>query len=69
MKYLLLLFMISCTSNTEFGECIGVLEDKNPKLEYRASKLNIFLAVVFSETVIVPLWVILEEHSCPRGEK
>ena len=58
-----------CTSKTEYGECIGVLQDKKPDLEYKLSVWNTFLAVVFSETVIVPIVVVANEHSCPVGKK
>ena len=58
-----------CTSKTEFGECIGVLQDKKPELEYKLSVWNTILAVVFSETIIVPVLVVANEHSCPVGKK
>jgi len=60
---------IGCTSKTEFGECIGLTEDKNPKLEYKYNTLNLILALVFVETLVVPAVVILEELQCPIGEK
>lgn len=61
--------LTGCTTKTEYGECIGVLQDKKPDLEYKLSGWNTFLAVVFSETIIVPALVIANEHSCPVAKK
>lgn len=58
-----------CTSKTEYGECVGVLQDKKPELEYKLSAWNTFVAIVFSETIVVPVVVIANEHSCPVGKK
>lgn len=58
-----------CTSSTQYGECVGVLQDKKPDLEYKLSIWNTLLAVVFSETVVVPIVVVANEHSCPVGKK
>jgi hypothetical protein len=61
--------LAGCTSKTEYGECIGVLQDKKPDLEYKLSVWNTFLAVVFSETIVVPVVVVANEHSCPVAKK
>jgi hypothetical protein len=58
-----------CTTRTEHGECIGVLQDKKPDLEYKLSGWNTFLAVVFSETIVVPIVVVADEFQCPVGKK
>jgi hypothetical protein len=65
------LFSVSCASSTEYGECVGVQEDdrKDPALDYRLSGRNVALAVVFSETLVVPLVVVLAETLCPVGRK
>lgn len=62
-------FLSGCTTKTEYGECIGVLQDKKPDLEYKLSIWNTVLAVVFSETVVVPIVVVANEHSCPVAKK
>lgn len=58
-----------CTTKTEYGECIGVLQDKKPDLEYKLSGWNTFLAIVFSETIVVPIVVVADEFQCPVGKK
>jgi hypothetical protein len=63
------LLSASCKSDTEYGECVGMLEERDPRLTYEPSVHNIVLAVVFVETIFVPVLVVLEEHSCPTGRK
>jgi hypothetical protein len=73
VKYFVLLFLLitGCTSSTEFGKCIGAFDDefKQPDLVYKASTWNIALGVIFIETVIVPLFVVLDEAQCPFAKK
>lgn len=71
MKYLLFLalFLAGCTSKTDYGPCIGVMDDKNPLLRYKVSTWNVVLAVVFSETLFVPILVLVNQTSCPVGVK
>ena len=57
----------ACTGKTQYGDCIGALQDKKPNLTYELSVWNIFMAFVFSETVIVPVVVAANQHSCPIG--
>ena len=59
----------ACTSSTDYGQCIGVAEEANPSLEYGVSAKNVVLAVIFSETVVVPAVVIFSEVKCPVGKK
>ena len=63
------LVLTGCTTKTEYGECIGVLQDKKPDLEYKLSGWNTFLAIIFSETIVVPALVIANEHLCPVAKK
>jgi len=60
---------VSCTSGTKYGTCIGAFEDEDPKLIYAASVKNIVLAVIFSETIIVPAVVIISKTACPVGKR
>ncbi len=71
MKYLivLLLSLSACTSKTQYGNCIGVTEDKNPKLEYKISTWNIIVGVTLFELVAPPLVVLFDEVQCPIGVK
>lgn len=59
----------ACTSSTEYGDCIGINDTQSPKLRYRTSTGNIVLAVIFLETIIVPIVVVADELSCPVGPR
>lgn len=66
-----LLLAGGCTSETKYGDCKGLIEDseKDPALVYEMDVGNIVLAVVFSETFIVPAWVLITETYCPVDRK
>lgn len=66
---LALLAFSACTSKTEYGPCVGVLDEPDPALTYKADAGNIVLAIIFSETIIVPAIVIASELKCPVGQK
>lgn len=59
----------ACTSSTKHGECIGALSTPDPTLRYEYDLGNIILAVIFSETIVVPLIVVFDDLKCPVGEK
>ncbi len=61
--------MIGCTTHTEFGPCIGAFDDKDEHTVYKPSTWNIVLGFLFSETIIVPVVVVLDEVQCPIGRK
>jgi hypothetical protein len=56
-----------CTSKNEFGECIGAFDDKKPGVEYKLSVWNTVLAVIFVETIVVPVVVVANQARCPIG--
>jgi hypothetical protein len=58
-----------CTSRTEHGECIGAFDEGVPDLQYKLSIKNTVLAVLFSETIFVPVIVVANEARCPVGKK
>ena len=64
-----LFFLNGCTTSTSFGECIGINDTPNPNLVYKASYWNLFLAFVFSETIIVPVVVVLNNIKCPVSKQ
>jgi hypothetical protein len=66
---LLVATLAACTSSTEYGKCIGIADDKDPKLHYKLSVWNAFLGFIFVETIIVPVWVLADETFCPVGKK
>lgn len=68
MKYLLIaLLLVGCTSKTEFGDCVGLQEDRDPRLIYKADTGNIVIGILFFEMVAPPLYVALDEFYCPVG--
>jgi hypothetical protein len=74
MKRIVLAVMLAavlagCTSRTEFGPCVGIGDDKDPKLTYKLSAWNLALAIVFIGVVIPPILVAVDETFCPVGKK
>jgi uncharacterized protein YceK len=72
MKKILAALMIAallagCTSSNEYGECIGAFDDKKAGVEYKLSIWNTAMAVIFVETVVVPVVVIANQARCPVG--
>jgi hypothetical protein len=66
---LVIAMLAGCTSSTSFGECVGIADDKDPKLTYKLSVWNTVLAIVFSETIVVPVVVLVNETYCPVARK
>jgi hypothetical protein len=73
MKYLLVLVALvllsGCTNHTEFGTCVGLADDKDPKLVYKVSEMNLFWAIVGFEFILPPIFVAVDETFCPVGVK
>lgn len=74
MKIILLLLsmlIVSCTSETKYGECIGAFDNdlKKPNLIYKVDAVNAAVGIIFFQTIIIPLVVILNETQCPIAEK
>lgn len=63
------LFLMGCTSRTEFGECVGLGEDKNPTLVYKLDAWNLVVGIVFFELIAPPVIVAVNETFCPVGKK
>lgn len=61
----LALAVSGCTTRTSGGECIGIADEKVPGVKYKLDGWNLFLAVVFSETIVVPVVVVADELMCP----
>lgn len=68
---LLLMTVTSCTYSTEYGECYGLLSEnkKDPDLIYEFDGGNVFWGLIFSETLVVPLIVVLDALKCPVRHK
>lgn len=75
MKKILLLaiaavFLTGCTRHTEYGNCIGLVNSRpDPSLVYEVSVWNVIMGVVFIETIIVPVVVLLNSTHCPTGKR
>ena len=59
----------ACTTRTQYGECIGIGDDKKPDLEYKLDVWNTFLGIAFFETLFTPIVVLANEAYCPVGKK
>lgn len=66
---LMLLMLAGCESRTKYGECIGAFAEKDPSLEYEMSVQNAIVAVMFSETIVVPAVMVLDQYRCPVAVK
>lgn len=63
------LMLSGCTSSTTYGSCVGINGDKDPTLRYDYDTGNIIMAIIFSETIVVPVVVVLSALECPVGTK
>ncbi len=73
MKILLAILAVvvlsSCTERTEFGECIGAFDDKNPELIYKVSVNNVVWGILGGELIAPPIVVLVDQTHCPVGRK
>lgn len=72
MKFLVLLsftVLAGCQSKTQFGECVGIGDTKNPNLEYKLSARNTVMGIFFFELIAPPVIVLVNETYCPVGTK
>lgn len=58
-----------CSSRTDFGECIGAFDEKNPALVYKVSAWNVAIGVIFFGLVAPPVYVLVDQTFCPVGKK
>jgi len=67
----LALLLSACVSSTPYGDCVGAFDqaEMKPDLKYKVSTRNVVMAVVFSEMIVPPIIVILNETHCPVGKK
>lgn len=57
----------SCTTRTEYGECIGAFDTPNPNLQYSTSGWNVAMGVIGFEMLVPPIVVIASCTKCPVG--
>ena len=61
----LIVLLSGCTSKTELGDCVGIGDDKDPKLVYKLSAGNLFWAILGIELIAPPIIVAVDETFCP----
>lgn len=66
---LLMLALQGCQKRTSYGECIGIEDEQERALRYRASTENLVEGIIFVETGFVPVFVVLDRFYCPVGRK
>lgn len=66
---LILLFATTYKTNTDFGECVGLGQQKVDSLVYEPNVGNILIGVVGFETLIIPAYIALTSLECPVGTK
>lgn len=69
LTLVLLMCLTGCASSTQYGECVGINDEKQPNLIYKYSVRNIVISAIFIETLFVPLVTVLTQLECPVGEK
>lgn len=65
----MLLATTGCKSSTEYGECIGIVEDGDPELKYKISVRNAIWTLIGVETLIAPVLWLTDYAKCPVGSK
>ena len=66
---LLVAALSGCSNTTEYGNCVGVDDERDPSLNYKLSAWNIAMGIIFVETIIAPIVVAVDELYCPVGNK
>lgn len=66
---LALALLAGCTTRTDYGPCIGLADDKDPKLVYKVSAWNVFLGVFFFGLIAPPIFVVVDSTFCPVAKK
>lgn len=67
MLLALILATSACKTETDFGSCIGIGDTGNPEVVYRTSTRNLILAIIFSETIVVPAVIVFTNIRCPEA--
>lgn len=67
---LAVVILAGCTQATDFGPCVGLFDDKDPKLAYKMNGWNVFVAVIGASFFFIPtIFVIKDETFCPVARK
>ena len=63
------LLTTACTSETPYGECIGITDEGRADTHYQLSGWNLALSIIFVGTVIVPVLWATTYAKCPTSRK
>lgn len=63
------LALAGCETETRFGQCVGITDDKDPTLVYRLSARNVILGIVGFEMIFPPVLVLASETYCPVAKR
>jgi hypothetical protein len=66
---LFIILLCGCTTKTEYGSCIGIADEKDPHLVYKVSAWNVFLGILFVESIVPPIIVLSDATMCPVAKK
>lgn len=69
MLLVLLATLAGCASRTQYGQCVGMADDKRPELQYKVSVRNLLVGIVFIELIVPPIIVATNEFYCPVGPR
>ena len=74
-KFVLCLCLLSVTALAGCDEsktienkvvpCVGAFDEKDPNYVYKMSGWNVAMAIVFSELIVPPIVVLVDETFCP----
>ena len=66
---LLLVALSSCTASTEHGECVGIMEEGRPDLNYKLSGRNLAWSILGLEMLFPPVLWATDYAMCPSGPR
>ena len=70
IRYLLVLLLLSsCSGHRDLGECIGVVDEGDPKLVYETDVRNTVWSVIAFQTLIAPILWATDYAKCPIRRK
>jgi hypothetical protein len=73
MRMIIIMILVAvlagCTNSTQYGDCVGIVDERDPNLVYKLSAQNMAVAIIFFELIAPPVIVLADELYCPVGVK
>jgi len=66
---ILVAMLAGCAKSTQYGDCVGIVDERDPNLVYKLSAQNMAVAIIFFELIAPPVIVLADELYCPVGVK